>query len=100
MDNKDLFYTRESWSGDSRDGVIINGEGYHLFKMDSTGFIFEAYESYESEDGEQIVTPLPEMENISWIDDLGFSNFELLEKIRQDDFISVSSIALKKKIIS
>ena len=26
--------------------------------------------------------------------------FELLEKIRQDDFISVSSIALKKKIIS
>ena len=68
-------------------------------KWTAQGLSLKRTESYESEDGEQIITPL-KWKNISWIDDLGFSNFELLEKIRQDDFISVSSIALKKKIIS
>ena len=30
-------YMCEEWSGDSRDGVIIGGEGYHFFKMTLKG---------------------------------------------------------------
>ena len=52
-----------------------------------------------SDDGEEIITPLPEMENISWIDDLGFKNFDLLEKICIAEFKKISDKANNKSQI-
>ncbi len=88
-----LIYTKEYWTGDSRDGFLINGDGYHFFKMQSMGKILEAYEIYESDDGDEIVTPLPEMHNIDWIQDLGFENLELLDLIQREDFERVKDLA-------
>jgi len=87
-----LYYFCEEWSGDSKDGVIINGEGFHFFQMTIDGYINEAYEVYESEEGDEIVTPLPEMTNISWTKDLGFENMEALDKINKMDFQRIKSL--------
>ena len=82
----DYFYTKEYWAGDSKDGTLVNGDGYHFFRMKEKGLILEAYEVYESDDGEEVVTPLPEMHNVSWIDDLGFEDFEALDEISEIEF--------------
>lgn len=78
---KDIFYTREQWFGDSRDGIVTSGEGWHYFKMTVPGKILEAYEVYETEAGDEIVTPLPDLAEIDWIHDFGFEDLEALEKI-------------------
>jgi hypothetical protein len=83
---QDNFYTREQWYGDSRDGVIMAGEGWHYFRMTKPGTILEAFEVYETEDGEEIVTPLPDMEQVDWLADLGFEDLEALEKIEKRSF--------------
>ena len=75
-----FMYTKEYWTGDSRDGSIVNGDGYHYFRMKDKGLIVEAYEMYETEEGDKVVTPLPEMHNVCWIDDLGFEDLEALDK--------------------
>ena len=82
----DFIFTREYWTGDSRDGSLVNGDGYHFFRMGAKGLIVEAYELYEGEDGEEVVTPLPEMHNVSWIDDLGFDDLEVLDRIEEGEF--------------
>ncbi|MEI8026507.1 MAG: hypothetical protein WCI18_09170 [Pseudomonadota bacterium] len=82
----DNFYTREQWYGDSRDGVITSGEGWHYFRMTQPGTILEAFEVYETEDGEEIVTPLPDMVQVDWLRDLGFEDLEALEEIEKRSF--------------
>jgi len=85
MENNYIF-AKEYWSGDSKDGSLINGDGYHFFMMEPKGLIVEAYELYERDDGEEIVTPLPEMHNVSWIEDLGFEDLDVLDRIEEREF--------------
>lgn len=80
------IYMREYWTGDSRDGLLTSGDGYHYLRMSHDGAILEAIEFYEREDGEEVVTPLPDMTKIHWIKDLGFEDFEALETITEREF--------------
>ncbi len=88
----DHIYTREYWSGDSKDGVIVNGDGYHYFQMSPDGYIFVAMEVYETDEGDEVVTPLPEMENISWSKDLGFEGLETLDMIDEQEFLRIKEL--------
>ncbi len=81
-----FLFAKEYWSGDSRDGSLVNGDGCHYYRMQAGGVIIEAFEHYESEDGDEVVTPMPEMKNIGWIDDLGFDDLEALELIEEREF--------------
>ncbi|MFK7873520.1 MAG: hypothetical protein AB8C84_10230 [Oligoflexales bacterium] len=85
-------FARESWSGDSRDGIVINGDGYHYFKIEKPAFITEAYELYENEDGEEVVTPLPEMQQVDWMKDLGFDDLEALDMIEEYAFERIRNL--------
>lgn len=89
----DEQYAREYWTGDSRDGVLVNGDGYHYYRMTKSGKILEAYEYYETEDGREFVSPLPEMLNVHWIDDLGFEDFEALDIIKEFDFVRIKEVS-------
>lgn len=88
----DLCFRKEYWMGNSRDGAIKNGEGYHYYKMSPSGTILEAYEMYETDDGDQIVSPLPEMLNINWTNDLGFLDLEILDDISEYEFQSMKEL--------
>ncbi len=85
-ETEDFLFKKEYWTGDSRDGVLVNGDGYHFFRMLPEGLILEAYEVYENDEGEEVVTPLPEMQKVSWIKDLGFDDFEALDAINEQEF--------------
>lgn len=87
------MFTREYWTGDSRDGALVNGDGYHFFKMEPKGTILEAYELYETDEGDEIVTPLPEMLRVGWLSDLGFEDFDVLEFIDQKEFDRIKKLA-------
>jgi hypothetical protein len=87
----DFIFTKEYWTGDSRDGVIVNGDGFHYFRMDPNGLILEAYEVYEGEDGEETVTPLPEMKNVSWIKDFGFEDLDALDAVEELEFAEIKN---------
>jgi hypothetical protein len=89
-------FAREYWTGDSRDGRMENGDGYHYYRMTPNGLIFEAYEVYEREDGSQVVSPLPEMQNVDWINDLGFEDFEALDAITERDFEDIRAQVTKQ----
>jgi hypothetical protein len=90
--NDNQFYAREYWTGDSRDGQLVNGDGYHYFRLNKDGTILEAYEYYETEDGIGVSSLLPEMKNVGWIKDLGFDDFEVLEQIGDRDFNFIKEI--------
>ena len=92
--NSEVF-KREYWTGSSRDGLIFEGDGYHYYRMSSDGKILEAYEYYETDDGDEVVTPLPEMENVSWQKDLGFDDFGDLDEISKYDFERVKEMQNK-----
>ena len=40
-----FIYTKEYWTGDSRDGAVVNGDGYHYYRMSDKGLIVEAMNS-------------------------------------------------------
>jgi hypothetical protein len=84
------MFVKDFWVGDSKDGSLVNGEGIHYYKMLPLGQIVEAYETYEKDDGEIVVTPLPEMHNVNWMGDLGFENFDALDQISEREFRRVS----------
>lgn len=86
-------FAKEYWTGDSRDGVLVNGDGYHYYRMTKAGQILEAYEYYETEDGREFVSPLPEMLNVHWIEDLGFEDFEALDIIKEFDFQRIKDVS-------
>jgi hypothetical protein len=90
---EELVFAREYWTGDSRDGALVNGDGYHYYRMTKSGKILEAYECYELEDGRECANPLPEMLNVHWIEDLGFEDFEALDMIKEIEFSRIKDIA-------
>jgi hypothetical protein len=90
---EELVFAREYWTGDSRDGALVNGDGYHYYRMTKSGKILEAYECYELDDGRECANPLPEMLNVHWINDLGFEDFEALDMIKECEFSRVKDIA-------
>lgn len=85
----EIFFAKEYWTGDSRDGHIVNGDGYHYYQLNQGGRIMEAYEWYEKDDGTTVVSPLPEMLNVGWIEDLGFDDFEVLDIITESEYEEV-----------
>ena len=80
------LFAKEYWTGDSRDGAVVNGDGYHYYRMSHDGVILEAYEFYETDDGVEVASPLPEMLNVSWQKDLGFEDLEALDVIPELEF--------------
>ena len=90
-----FVFKKEFWSGDSRDGKFLNGEGYHYFKMSEDGKIVEAFEVYESDNGEEKVCVVPEMINVHWIKDLGFHDFATLDELNENEFDRVREISSK-----
>lgn len=89
----DFIYSREYWNGDSRDGSLVNGDGFHFYKMTRDGTIVEAFEYYELDDGRECVTPLPEMKNINWYHDLGFEDLEILDPIKESDYDRIRELS-------
>ncbi len=89
---EDILFAREYWTGDSRDGNLVNGDGYHYYRMSKDGKIIEAFEFYESDDGVPVVSPLPEMKNVHWIDELGFEDMDSLDIIKEYDFLRIKNI--------
>ena len=92
IESEELVFAREYWTGDSRDGALVNGDGYHYYRMTKSGKILEAYECYELDDGRECANPLPEMLNIHWIEDLGFEDFEALDMIKEMEFSRIKDI--------
>ena len=89
---EDIKFLKEYWTGDSRDGLLVNGDGYHYYRMTRDGLILEAYEFYEADDGTEVVSPLPEMQNVDWLKDLGFDDFDDLDEVKENDFQRIRSI--------
>lgn len=85
-DNSEIVFAKEYWTGDSRDGHLVNGDGYHYYEITKKGMIIDAYEYYEKEDGTMVVSPLPEMLNVHWIKDLGFEDLEVLDLIDESEY--------------
>jgi hypothetical protein len=90
-----IWHCREYWNGDSKDGHLINGDGYHYFEMKGNGYILRALEFYETEDGEEKSTELPELVGLNWFQFFGFEDDEILEGIAAHEFFHVESL-LKK----
>lgn len=88
----EIMYTREYWIGDSRDGSLVNGDGYHYYRMLKDGKILEAFECYEKEDGTEVVSPLPEMRNVHWLQDLGFEDFDVLDAVAESEFERIKNM--------
>lgn len=86
------IYAREYWTGDSRDGAVVNGDGYHYYRMSQQGLIVEAYEFYETDDGLEVASPLPEMQNVDWVKDLGFDDMDALDVIDEGEFSRIRDL--------
>ncbi len=93
----DIWYAREYWSGDSKDGMYVNGDGYHYFEMRGKGNIQKAFEYYETDDGEEKVTDLSEFVGLNWFKTFGYEEDEsdVLEYIPEHEFNYVEGL-LKK----
>lgn len=91
----EIWHCREYWSGDSRDGQFTNGDGYHYFEMKGSGLIIKALEYYETDDGEERSTEVPELIGINWFEFFGFDDDELLENVPEHEFAYVEGL-LKK----
>ena len=87
-------FAKEYWTGDSRDGQVVNGDGYHYYEILTDGKILDAYEFYETDEGTEVVCPLPEMMNVNWIDDLGFSDLNVLDMITENEFKRIKQMNL------
>ena len=86
------MFAREYWTGDSRDGAVVNGDGYHYYRMSKEGTIVEAYEFYETDDGVEVASPLPEMQNVNWKEDLGFEDLDALDLISEGEFSRIREL--------
>jgi hypothetical protein len=92
---EEIWYCREYWSGDSRDGQYINGDGYHYFEMQGDGIIQKAIEYYETDDGEEKSCEAPELVGINWFTFFGFEDEELLELVPEHEFHYVEQLVKK-----
>ena len=96
--HKGIWYAREYWNGDSRDGQYMNGDGYHYFELQPDGTVLRAYEYYETDDGDERVSELPELIGIRWYEFFGFSEEdELLEPVSEFDFHMISELVRLEK---
>jgi hypothetical protein len=93
---KTVIFAKEYWTGDSRDGAVVNGDGYHYYRMSQEGLIMEAYEFYETDDGLEVAAPLPEMLNVDWKSDLGFEDLEALDMIEENEFDRIRSLTVDR----
>jgi hypothetical protein len=97
----EIWYAREYWCGDSKDGMYANGDGYHFFEIKGNGHITKALEYYETDDGEEHALELPELVGINWFEFFGFEEAdELLEPVAEYEFIHVSEIVGKSSSIA
>ncbi len=88
----EVWYCREYWNGDSRDGQYTNGDGYHYFEMKGDGNVLRAFEYYETDDGEEHTTSVPELAGINWFSFFGFDDEELLETVPEHEFNYVEQL--------
>ena len=90
----EIWYAREYWSGDSKDGIYTNGDGYHYFEMKGRGSILKAFEYYETDEGEEHVTVLNEFVGMNWFDTFGYQEDEdeVLETIPEHEFNYVEGL--------
>ncbi len=93
--SQDILFCKEYWTGDSRDGRMVNGDGYHYYQITADGRILDAYEYYEKEDGSFVVSPLPEMRNVHWIEDMGFEDLEVLDFIKESEYLRIKEANAK-----
>ena len=91
----EVWHCREYWTGDSRDGQFTNGDGYHYFEMKGSGVIIKALEYYETDDGEEHTTEVPELVGINWFEFFGFEDDELLETVPEHEFAYVEGLMKK-----
>lgn len=91
----DVWYCREYWNGDSRDGQYTNGDGYHYFRMKGDGIVQSAIEYYETDDGEEHSCDVPELVGINWFEFFGFEDDELLEKVPEHEFVYIEQLVKK-----
>lgn len=89
MESQEERFYKESWAGNSRDGELVGGEGWHYFRIKNGSLIVEAFELYLTDEGDDVVTILNDMVGVDWIRDFGFSNLEDLEEISEDEFLQV-----------
>lgn len=87
-------YCREYWSGDSKDGHYLNGDGYHYFEMKPSGVVLDAYEYYETDEGEERSTRLSEFIGINWFETFGFEDDEILEDVPLGEFEYVKNLCV------
>jgi hypothetical protein len=93
----EIWYCREYWTGDSRDGRYQNGDGYHYFEMKGPGIVLRAFEYYETDEGEEHVAPVPELVGINWFEFFGFEDEELLEPVALREFLYVEQLVGQAK---
>ena len=91
-----MRYVKEYWQGHSRDGRLRDGDGFHYYAMTKEGTIKEAFEVYESMDGQAIASSLPEMLGQNWNKDLGYDGDDLLEAVEEDEFVFVKELAKER----
>ncbi len=91
------WHCREPWFGDSRDGQFVNGEGYHYFQMKGEGVIEKALEWYESDDGEEHATEIPELIGLNWFEFFGYEDDEILENVPPHEFSYIENMAQSSK---
>ena len=60
--------------------------------MSRNGLIIEAYEFYETDDGVEVASPLPEMQNVDWVKDLGFEDMDALDVIDENEFSRIRDL--------
>ena len=95
---EELWYCREYWSGDSRDGQYTNGDGYHYFEMKGEGVIQKALEYYETDDGDERACEVPELLGSNWFSLNGFDEeLELLEIVPAHEFHYIEGLLNTKK---
>jgi hypothetical protein len=90
----EVWFCKEYWSGDSKDGIYTNGDGYHFFEMKGNGNITNAFEFYETDDGEEKALHLPDLIGINWYTFFGYSqdDSELLEPVKEYSFEYVKNL--------
>jgi hypothetical protein len=91
------WHCREPWFGDSRDGQLVNGEGYHYFQMKGDGVIEKAVEWYESDDGEEHATEIPELVGLNWYEFFGYEDDEILETVPPHEFSYIETLVQSSK---
>ena len=91
----EVWHCREYWTGDSRYGQFTNGDGYHYFEIKGSGIIVKALEYYETDDGEEHSSEVPELIGINWFGFFGFEDDELLETVPEHEFAYIEGLMKK-----